>query len=74
MIGKVAYVPLVLVSDSATGGRVAFSARIPYLPAANWGSAHELRMVWSVQVLTDIPCDPTDPEAKAAGCVAASRG
>ncbi|MCP4164656.1 MAG: LamG domain-containing protein [Chloroflexi bacterium] len=71
VIGKVAYVPLVMVSDSATGGRVAFSAHIPYLPTANWGSAHEMRMVWSVQVLTDIPCDPNDQAAiDKEGCMA----
>ena len=55
VIGVVAYVPLVLVTDSATGGRVAFSARIPYLPAAAWGNTHDMRMVWTVQVLTDHP-------------------
>ncbi|MCO6453542.1 MAG: hypothetical protein J5I90_22360 [Caldilineales bacterium] len=70
VIGKVAYVPLVLVSDDATGGRVAFSARIPYLPGGAWGNAHKIRMVWSVQMLTDIPCDPTDQESVVMGCMA----
>ncbi len=74
VIGKVIYVPLVLVTDSTTGGRVAFSARIPYLPGASWGNTHDMRMVWSVQVLSDIPCDPKDQKAKDAGCTALPQG
>lgn len=50
----VAYIPLNTVVDQTGGARVAFSARIPYRPvAAQWGSAHQLRVVWLVHALTD---------------------
>jgi len=50
-----AYVPLGTVSDDTTGGRTAFSARMPYWPGEDnlWGEAQKLRMVWAVQMLTD---------------------
>ncbi len=63
------YVPLSLVTDSSSGSRVAFRARIPYLgTGALWNVPHQMRMVWTVQMLMDIPCDPTDDQETAAGC------
>ena len=63
------YVPLSLVTDAKSGARVAFRARIPYLgTGAPWTALHKMRMVWTVTMLTDIPCDPTDSEAVTAGC------
>ncbi len=51
----VAYVPLNTVVDQIGGARVAFSARVPYRPvAAQWGKAHQLRVVWLVHALTDV--------------------
>ncbi len=54
-----AFVPLSTVSDDTTGGRTAFSARMPYWPgeANAWGEAQKLRMVWAVQMLTDACTD-----------------
>ncbi|MBI1296143.1 hypothetical protein GC175_14410 [bacterium] len=64
------YVPLSLVTDPRTGSRVAFSARIPYTGTGTaWTTAHQVRMVWTVQMLMDLPCDPTDTKSIAAGCV-----
>jgi hypothetical protein len=54
---KVAYVPLSLISDEGTGRRVAFKARMRYLPSGSWTTAHQVRLVWLVQVLNDNPCD-----------------
>lgn len=63
------YVPITLVTDQRTGTRVAFSARIPYLgTGAAWTVPHQMRMVWTLQMLQDIPCDPTDDHAYASGC------
>ena len=53
----VAYVPLTIITDEDTGARVAFSARMRYLPAGSWPSAHEVRLAWLVQALTDVQCD-----------------
>lgn len=67
--GITLYVPLNLVTDPRTGTRTAFRARIPYLGAGGaWNVPHKVRMVWTVQALQDIPCDPTDERAKAYGC------
>ena len=58
----VAYLPLNTVVDQTGGARVAFSARIPYRPvAAQWGNAHQLRVVWLVHALTD-SCTAQDDE------------
>ncbi|MBN2390841.1 MAG: thrombospondin type 3 repeat-containing protein, partial [Anaerolineae bacterium] len=50
------YVPVNVVPDASGGGRVAFSARMPYFP--NNGSlgsaAQKVRLVWMVQVLSDM--------------------
>lgn len=69
VIGKLLYVPLSLETNQETGEQVAFRARIPYLPGAVWGNAHEMRVVWSVQALVDFPCDPTDDAAVKQGCL-----
>ena len=66
----VAYVPLSLITDEQTGQRVAFNAWMPYLPTGTWTAAHQVRLVWLVQILNDLPCDPTDPEQVNRGCSA----
>ena len=54
IIGKLAYVPVGLVTDEKSGERVAFNARIPYLLAGtSLGAAHEMRLVWAAQMLLD---------------------
>ncbi|NJK81827.1 MAG: hypothetical protein HC914_18985, partial [Chloroflexaceae bacterium] len=58
LAGKAAYVPLVLQTDQATGARVAFTGRMPYLPGEMWGNAHAVRLSWVVQALLDI-CEET---------------
>ncbi len=60
---KVAYVPLSLVTDEKTGQRVAFSGQMRYLPTGSWPSPHQARLVWVVQALVDLPCDPGDSSA-----------
>ncbi len=50
----VLYVPLSEVTDSTSGLREAFSARMLYWPTqSGWGSAHEYRVLWMVEMLTD---------------------
>ncbi len=66
--GTVAYVPLAVVVDEETGQRVAFNGRMRYTPAATWGSPHEVRLVWMVQALQDIPCDAENADDVAKGC------
>ncbi|MCB0127429.1 MAG: thrombospondin type 3 repeat-containing protein, partial [Caldilineaceae bacterium] len=59
---KLVYVPLNVVTDESTGERVAFSGQMRYLPSGSWGSAHDVRLVWTVQALNDQPtarCDST---------------
>ncbi len=51
--GRVAYVPLSLISDPQTGARVAFNGRMIYRPGASWGEPQAVRMVWIVQALLD---------------------
>ncbi len=58
--GKVAYVPLNLVTDPQSGERVAFSGRMLYLPQSAWQQAHSVRLVWVVQVANDYACAPSD--------------
>jgi len=65
---KVAYVPLSVVTDEKTGERVAFNARMRYLPNGAWTNPHEVRMVWNVIALVDVACDPKAPNAAARGC------
>ncbi len=52
------YIPLNLVQDETGGSDVAFQAHYYYEPQANadWGNAHEIRVIWWVQALTD-QCD-----------------
>ena len=53
-----AYVPLNVVPDRSGGGRVAFAARMLYQQnQKTWGNAHAVRLVWWVQMLTDM-CQP----------------
>ncbi|MFN8440673.1 MAG: LamG-like jellyroll fold domain-containing protein [Caldilineaceae bacterium] len=65
---QVVYIPLSIVSDEQSGQRVAFSARMRYLPSGSWPTPHEVRLAWVVQMLTDIPCDPSNAQDRAAGC------
>ncbi|MCL4862851.1 MAG: hypothetical protein KJZ93_25795, partial [Caldilineaceae bacterium] len=71
---KIVYAPLTLITDETNGQRVAFSARMRYLPAGSWPEPHSVRLVWVVQALADIPCDPQaapgGPPAAAQGCAA----
>ncbi|HYF64127.1 MAG TPA: hypothetical protein VD886_14995, partial [Herpetosiphonaceae bacterium] len=52
-------VPVSTVYDETGGGEVAFGAQLIYWPSqgvndrATWGAAHEVRLVWLVQMLTD---------------------
>jgi hypothetical protein len=50
---KAAYVPLQVVSDVGDN-RVAFYAKMFYLPESSWGNPHAVRMVWIVEALVDI--------------------
>ncbi|NUM44642.1 MAG: hypothetical protein HUU38_08030, partial [Anaerolineales bacterium] len=53
---KFAYVPLQLVTDNRTGARVAFYGKMVYktpFSTGAWGGAHNARLVWVVQMLTD---------------------
>ena len=70
LIGKAVRVPLALTSDEKGGERVAFRRADPYMP---WGNGHEMRMVWSVSMLIDMPCDLQDQEHVDLGCVPAER-
>jgi hypothetical protein len=56
-----AYLPLTQVMD-VTGMPVAFAARMFYRPPAGvgWGAAHEARVVWIVQQISDA-CRDTSP-------------
>jgi len=56
-----AYAPVSVVQDELGARNVAFAARIPFevgggLEAGEWGNAPQLRLVWLVQMLTDV-CD-----------------
>jgi hypothetical protein len=51
-------VPLTVVTDAETGNDVAFAGRMIYNSDATWQSAHEVRLMWIVQVNNDIACDP----------------
>ncbi len=67
---KVVYVPLTVQTDEKTGQRVAFTARMPYLPTGTWDTPHSVRLAWTVQMLNDIPCDPKATNAAQTGCTA----
>ena len=68
--GKIAYVPLTVQTDEQTGERVAFTGRMPYLPTGSWPTPHEARLVWTIQTLLDLPCDPDAADAASIGCAA----
>ncbi len=58
-------IPLAVVTDQTGGEKVAFSGRMFYRPGtAAWGSAHQIRMVWMLEIMTDScvlnPNGPTD--------------
>ncbi|NJK80869.1 MAG: hypothetical protein HC914_13610 [Chloroflexaceae bacterium] len=58
--GKVVYVPLNVQTNEKTGERVAFTARMLYNPESSvWGNAHDVRLTWLIQVLTD-DCEQVD--------------
>ena len=63
----VAYVPLTLVTDESGGGLEAFSSRMIYHPeqgtngVVDWGNAHEVRLMWLVQMITDA-CENEDDD------------
>jgi hypothetical protein len=65
---KIAYVPLTLINDEKTGQRVAFGARMRYLPSGSWPAPHDVRLAWAVQMLVDAPCDPDAANAAQIGC------
>ncbi|MCE7988086.1 MAG: DUF11 domain-containing protein [Caldilinea sp. CFX5] len=75
-IAKLLYVPLTLRTDDPArlngnralptsqtprGARVAFSGLMPYVAGTAWTQTHQVRMVWNVQVQTDLPCDRGQP-------------
>jgi|GEM_PF-861398 len=51
---KAVYVPLNLVVERTGDERVAFAGKMRYLPAAEWGAAHQVRLVWLVKALVDV--------------------
>lgn len=68
---KTLYVPLQLVVDDPAnltnnrnlpatpapkGGRVAFRGLMRYSASGVWNNAHQVRLVWTVQMKTDRPC------------------
>ena len=65
---KAVYIPLNLITDERTGARVAFGGRMRYLPGNAWPSPHEVRLVWAVQMLSDVACDPKAADAAQKNC------
>ena len=62
----VAYVPLSVVTDE-NDKPVGYTTRLIYEPSqASWGTAHQFRVVWLVQMLTDECINPDDDEATCA--------
>ena len=61
-----AFLPLHADADASGGGRVAFSAQMIYQPSqgsggvADWGAAHEYRLVWLVEMITESCTDPNN--------------
>jgi len=55
------YVPLQLTGDERGQEQVAFYGKMVYLPeSAQWGSAHQVRLVWVVQAMVDVCEEFTD--------------
>ena len=57
---QVAYVPLQMIVDQQGDERVAFSGKMRYLPAEQWGRAHQVRLVWAVHMLVDVCAEYKD--------------
>ncbi|MEY2755076.1 MAG: hypothetical protein RJB65_1434, partial [Actinomycetota bacterium] len=72
---RVAYVPLSALTDELTGQRIGFSGRMRYRSQANWGAAHQVRVVWAVQVKNDIAVSSCPPagEPQPDGCATTPR-
>jgi hypothetical protein len=57
-------VPISTVDDAQGGRRAAFGARMRYEPRGDsWGTTHQVRLVWLVQMRVDSCRDGVDPEA-----------
>lgn len=61
------YLPIASVVDDTGGGREAFSFRMLYWPSqtnqqneVDWAAAHEVRVVWMVQMITNDCIDAAD--------------
>ena len=60
------FVPVQVETDRAESNRVAFRANMMYYPSqgnngvADWGAAHEYRLIWLVQMITETCTDPTN--------------
>jgi len=67
---QVAYVPLTIVTDERSGQRIGFSGQMPYESMGSWDAPHEVRLVWAVQTLVDLVCDPQNADDVALGCQA----
>ncbi len=66
--GYFLYVPLNLVEDATTGGKVAFSAQLLYQAAAAAWQPQQVRLSWGVQVLSETYASPEEADkALAAG-------
>ncbi|MDY7077858.1 MAG: LamG-like jellyroll fold domain-containing protein [Chloroflexota bacterium] len=51
--------PVQVYPDATGGGRVAFGAHLLYWPTqSEWGAAHEVRLVWLVQMMSDRCIEP----------------
>ncbi len=66
----VTYLPVSVVTGSQGEGLQAFTSRMVYYPeqeaagSVDWGSAHEVRLIWLVQMITDRCQDDTEePES-----------
>lgn len=59
---KAVYIPLNLITDAQTGGRVAFEGKMLYRPGAEWGNAQQARLAWVVQALNDNACVQRDAQ------------
>ncbi len=64
------YLPLGNQIDDTGGGRAAFTTRMLYWPqqtggdgAVNWAAAHEYRVQWMMQMITDSCVDPDEDPA-----------
>lgn len=58
------YVPLSTVSNSNGDAPEALGASLVYWPSqSTWGNAHQYRVVWMVQMITDECIDPSADEA-----------